>query len=410
MAGKKINLGNDVLDSVINEMSKDNIYGGLLNESTYALPSEHIDTGNYLLNAAYSGSLRKGFPNNRSICLAGDEGTGKTFIALNACANAQKKGYFIIWYDSEGSVESDMADNFGIDSSRFMHEPIATLEKFRIKISNLLEQLVDAKKKKQDMPKIMIVLDSLSMLASSKEIADALSGSDKADFTRAKTIRSIFRIITCDMTGLKIPMIFTNHLSANIGGYGAPFEIPGGKGLKYAASIISVYTKAKITEADKVQSGIILTSKMYKNRFAAPHTIKIHIKFQEGMNPYIGLHDFISWDDCGIERGSIISVKDFEKRTPAEQKKCRSFKNEDDKDVYMYPNPKAQGFICKHLGKSVKAAQLFTPEVFSEEVLDELDENVIKPMFEFGRVDDDISEITTILNDKSESTDPVSTQ
>jgi hypothetical protein len=73
---------------------------------------------------------------------------------------------------------------------------------------------MEAKEKGLSTPKIFIALDSLGMLATTKEIDDAISGNTAADMTRAKSIRSLFRIITSDLTGLGIPFIFTNHTYA----------------------------------------------------------------------------------------------------------------------------------------------------------------------------------------------------
>ena len=93
----------------------------------------------------------------------------------------------------------------------------------------------------------MICLDSMGMLASEKEVNDALEGNSTADFTRAKTIRAIFRIITSDMTGLGIPFVYTNHTYASIGPY-PTVNVSGGGGQVYSPSVMLNLTKAKLKD------------------------------------------------------------------------------------------------------------------------------------------------------------------
>ena len=393
-------------DDLFKEMKKINPFSESLETSDFALPSEFISSGNYILNATLTGSLRKGMPNNRSICLAGESGAGKTFVLLNLCKNAQDMGYHIIYYDTEGAVDRDMALKFGIDVTRFQHEPISDIDKFKTSITTVTKMMVQAKIDGAELPKIFIALDSLGMLATMKEIEDAMSGSDKADMTRAKKIRSLFRIITNDLTGCKIPFALTNHIGVNIGGYGDPVVMGGGEGLKYSASIISCYSKAKLKEDktnDKRQTGMVLTSKCWKNRFAQPHNVKVHIDFTKGMNPYIGLHEFMSWDNCGIERGNLFTMKQYEKFTSDQkaivEKNNYMFTHEGTEMVF-FPKATAQKYVVKHLGDAFKASELFVPEVW-EPVIDELDEKVIRPMFEFGHMDENFgNEVEAILNEE----------
>jgi hypothetical protein len=140
--------------------------------------------------------------------------TGKTFLLLNMVAQAQKMGYYVIYYDTEGAVDVDNIQNFGVDPERFDHQPVSDIAKFRTSITTLTKKMMEAKEKGFKTPKIFVALDSLGMLATTKEIDDAISGNTAADMTRAKSIRSLFRIITSDLTGLGIPFVFTNHTYA----------------------------------------------------------------------------------------------------------------------------------------------------------------------------------------------------
>jgi RecA/RadA recombinase len=363
------------------ELRKINPFGDVISKSEFSKITEWIDTGNYHLNAVFSGDLFGGLPNNRTICLAGDSGTGKTFLLLNMVAQAQKMGYYIVYYDTEGAVDVDNIQSFGVDPERFDHQPVSDLAKFRTSITTMTKKLMEAKEKGFTTPKIMICLDSLGMLATTKEIDDAISGNTAADMTRAKSIRSLFRIITSDLTGLSIPFVFTNHTYASTGMF-PTINLSGGGGLVYSASVILALSKAQIKDG-AVQTGIIVSVKTLKNRFGKPIPIKFHIRWDKGMNPYIGMEEYMSWENCGIQKGNIITPKDYEKLSEADKAKTSefSFKGE---TMYFSPRDTARNYIVKHLGCGIPASELFTEKVWTKEVLDIINEKCIKPKFSYG--------------------------
>lgn len=137
--------------------------------------------------------------------------TGKTIVMLNAAKNAQKMGYKIYWYDSENAVDKKLMEEFGIDVSNVWYEPCPTVEAFRHSITNLTNNLIEAQRNGMEIPKVMIFLDSIGNLGTIKENADAQSGSMKEDMTRAKRIKSLFRILMLNMAEVKIPFLYSNH-------------------------------------------------------------------------------------------------------------------------------------------------------------------------------------------------------
>jgi len=193
------------------EMSKISEYGDTLDKSSISSIDHYIPTGNFMLNACLTGSLFGGYPNNRAVALAGPTGTGKTYLILNAIKQAQKLGYSIVFYDSENAVDKSLVEKFGIDPKTFRYEPCNTVQEYRTSVTTLVDTLLDQKKKGVELPKIMIVLDSAGNLATQKEIDDARTGSDKSDMTRAKLLKSTFRILMTKLGICKIPLLFTNH-------------------------------------------------------------------------------------------------------------------------------------------------------------------------------------------------------
>jgi len=352
--------------------------GSILSENSFSEVDEWISTGNYLLNAQISGSLFGGIPNTRSLGVMGDPGTGKSFFCLNIAREAQKQGYDVVYCDTEGAIDKSSAANFGIDLNRVRYQPIQTVSQFQTFVSNLLD-LVKKAKASGENPKILLILDSLGMLSTDKELNDAMKGHNAADMgAKAKELRKLFRVITLDLTAAKIPLICTNHVYAG-GGYIPTKESSGGDGPVFAMSAVSFLSKAQLKDGAGTKTGIVVTSNLKKSRFTVPEVIKFHISFANGMNPYVGLQDYVTWDACGIERGKFEEIKNADGK----------------KEMVFKPNASSTRWGVKHLGKTVASTELFTPEVFTEDVLRQLDVNVIMPKFKLP----DLSDPTEILND-----------
>lgn len=185
-----------------------------------------IDTGSYSLNALVSGSIFGGFASNKITGIAGEKSTGKTFYAIQAMKghlDADSENEVLI-FDSESAITSDQLIDHGIDPARVGVEPVATVEEFRTKAMNVLakyhEMILPHLKKnkwKAPPPKLMIVLDSLGNLSTTKEVADISSGTDKRDMTKQQLLKGAFRVLTIECGKLNVPMIVTAHTYAAIG-------------------------------------------------------------------------------------------------------------------------------------------------------------------------------------------------
>jgi RecA/RadA recombinase len=343
-------------DDLNAELANMNPLGSVMEQSTFSDVTEWIDTGNYHLNACVSGSLFGGWPNNRACSIAGPSGTGKTYLILNSVREAIDMGYNVVFYDSEAAVDKDLMKKFGIDTSKVNYQPINTVQDFRTSVTTITGRMQEVKRAGGEVPKIMIILDSAGNLATAKEIDDARTGSDKSDMTRSKILKSIFRIIMTPMADLKIPFLFTNHtyqtqdfISRQVAG--------GGTGPEYAASIVLFLNKAQLKEGGE-KAGIIVTAKPNKNRFAKPNPIKFHLHYTQGMNKYVGLENYIDWEDIGITKGIIEKGQKIPKAT-------------------------ARNWICKHLDETVPNSEFFSEKVFTQEILEKIN-NKIHDMFNYN--------------------------
>ena len=381
--------------------------GSVIEHNTFSEVDEWIPTGNFLLNAQISGSLFGGVPNSRSLGLVGDPETGKTYMCLNIAREAQKMGYDIIYCETEGAVDRKNVARMGVDTMRLRYQPIRTVNDFKHFTVTVIDMISKARAAGEN-PKIMIFLDSLGMLNTKKELDDAMAGKEASDMgLKAKQLRALFRVITLDLTANKIPLIVTNHTTiGNIGSYTGPTkESAGGDGPIFSLSTALLMSKKfQVDETDKsVKTGIIIQTRPKKSRSTIPRTITVHVGFVGGMNPFVGLEEFASWEACGVGKGKIMTAKEFAK---AAEKNGEPFKYSYDEvntktgevvtkteDLVYVRNDNARWCI-KHLGKSLsKASMLFNKEIFTEDVLKQLDENVIQKMFKLPEHEQQVEEL-----------------
>jgi len=171
-------------------------------------PRDFIDSGNYLFNAMLSGDPYKGYPSGKIVTLAGVSSSGKTFLALEAIKNAQKLGYSAILYDTEfANNDKKVLIDRGVDVDKLLYVPIDTVENLKTSVINVLDEISDE-------DKVVIVIDSLGNLSTSKEMEVSASGVEKRDMTRAQQLKAFFRTCTLKV-GLKhVVMICINHVYA----------------------------------------------------------------------------------------------------------------------------------------------------------------------------------------------------
>jgi RecA/RadA recombinase len=361
---------------------------------------DYIPTGNYLLNAQISGSVFGGYPNTRSIGIAGDSGAGKTFLCLNAVRELQKKDYFVFYIDTEGAIDRSDYIKFGVDLEKLKYLRMGLISDVKFFINDFIETM-------RDNPglKAAIFVDSVGMLDTDKSKRDMDAGKNASDMgLRSKEMRSLFKSFTLELSNLKVPFIFTNHTYASMDQY-TPKGMSGGGGPEFSASIILMLSKGTLRDEAKTTTGIIVRSKTRKNRLAKPIDIEFHISFHKGMNQYVGLEQFVNWENCGVGRGNKLTEKEFSKLKSDEQSICSEFKV-DGETFYFLPKKLGKSYVIRHNGDLVPVKEFFTGRLFTHDVLMELDEKVIKPTFKFPETQDEIDLLeTSELNDLTDDED-----
>jgi RecA/RadA recombinase len=248
-----------------------------------------IDSGSLTLNAALSGSLFGGIQNNKAIVLAGDPATGKTFVALGiakAFLTMDKKAR-VFYFDTEAAITQAMLIERGIDPTHVSIVSPEDIQGFR----NTTSKLLDAYKKLADKDRfpILIILDSLSMLPSRKEVTNIVEGNEAKDMTKPGEIKGTFRVLRLKMSKLHVPMVITNHVYANIGGYGTSKVVAGGSGAVYASDTIVMLSKRQDKVGDE-RVGSIIHAKMLKSRLSRESMeVDTRILYTGGLDRYYGI-------------------------------------------------------------------------------------------------------------------------
>jgi len=288
---------NDFLKDIIkltgNEyasLAKDGVAGGDVDK--------FIDTGSYAFNALLSGSIYGGLAGNRITAIAGEAATGKTFFALGVVKSflEMDKDAGVIFFESENAISRDMIESRGVDSSRIVVMPVATVQEFRAQSIKIIDKYIEQPEDKRK--PMLFVLDSLGMLSTTKEMEDTAAGKETRDMTRAQIVKSTFRVLTLKLGQAKVPMIMTNHTYDVIGSMFPQKEMGGGAGLKYAASSIIYLGKRKEKIGTEVV-GNIIHCKTYKSRITKENAqIDVKLTYKEGLDRYYGLLELA--EEAGI--------------------------------------------------------------------------------------------------------------
>lgn len=94
------------------------------------------------------------------------------------------------------------------------------------------------------------------------------------------------------------------------------------------------------------------------------------------------MEPYLDWDNFGVMVGELLDEKSYGKLSESEKATCSEMADENGVVCYAHPKESSKKIVVRHLGKEIPKQELFTPEVFTEELLRKMDELVIKPNFE----------------------------
>jgi RecA/RadA recombinase len=281
--------------SLINRLIKNSTIKdtSLLTESKIYGKKDIITTSVPMVNVALSGSVDGGLTPGLTV-LAGPSKHFKSAFSL-LMASAYMKQYpdsVLIFYDSEFGTPQTYFESFGIDMQRVIHTPITDIEELKFDIMKQLNEIARNEK-------VVIVIDSVGNLASKKEVEDAANEKSVADMSRAKSLKSLFRMVTPHLTLKDIPLIVVNHTYKEIGLY--PKDIVGGgTGIYYSADTIWILGRQQDKDADGIQ-GYHFIINVEKSRYVKEKSkIPITVSFEGGIKRWSGMLDL------AIEGGYVV--------------------------------------------------------------------------------------------------------
>jgi RecA/RadA recombinase len=237
-----------------------------------------------MVNVALSGRLDGGLVPGL-LMLAGPSKHFKSAFALLMAAAYQKKydDAVILFYDSEFGTPQSYFESFGIDMDRVIHTPITDVEQLKF---DVMKQLSEIDKKDN----VFILIDSIGNLASKKEVEDAMNEKSVADMSRAKQMKSLFRMVTPHLNLKDIPMIAVNHTYKEIGMF--PKDIvSGGTGAYYSADAIWIIGRQQEKVGTEIE-GYHFVINIEKSRHVREKSkIPITVTFDGGIQKWSGLMD-----------------------------------------------------------------------------------------------------------------------
>jgi RecA/RadA recombinase len=256
----------------------------ILAKSKFFTNKDMIPTAVPIINVALSGKLDGGLTPGLTMWAGPSKHFKTAFSLLMAKSYLDKyKDAALLFYDSEFGTPQSYFDSFGIDTNRVLHTPLTDIEQLKF---DIMAQLADLDRG----DKLIIVIDSIGNLASKKEVDDALEGKSVADMSRAKQVKSLFRMVTPHLNIKDIPMIVVNHTYKEIGLY--PKDIVGGgTGSYYSADNIFIIGRQQEKEGTEV-IGYNFIINVEKSRYVKEKSkIPVSVSFDGGISKWSGLLD-----------------------------------------------------------------------------------------------------------------------
>jgi len=256
----------------------------ILSKSKFFTQKDMIPTAVPAVNIALSGKLDGGLTPGLTMWAGPSKHFKTAFSLLMAKSYLDKyEDAALLFYDSEFGTPQSYFDSLGIDTERVLHTPITDIEQLKFDIMNQLTNLERGEH-------VIIVVDSIGNLASKKEVEDALDQKSVADMSRAKQVKSLFRMITPHLTMKDIPMIVVNHTYKEIGMF--PKDIVGGgTGSYYSADNIFILGRQQEKDGSEI-TGYNFIINVEKSRYVKEKSkIPVNVSFDGGINKWSGLLD-----------------------------------------------------------------------------------------------------------------------
>jgi RecA/RadA recombinase len=259
-------------------------FTSVLSDSVVFNKKDMIPTSVPAINLALSGRVDGGLTAGL-LTLAGPSKHFKSAFALLMARSFLKKypNGIILFYDSEFGTPKSYFASFDIPEDSVIHSPITDIEQLK---NDIVTQLSGLKREDE----ILIIIDSVGNLASKKEVEDALAGKSVADMTRARALKSLFRMVTPHLTLKNIPLVVVNHTYKTLEMYSKDV-VSGGTGVMYSSDNVWIIGRQQDKD-DKTKKldGYHFIVNIEKSRYVEEKSkIPISVSFAGGINRWSGM-------------------------------------------------------------------------------------------------------------------------
>ena len=255
-----------------------------LTKSSLFTEKDVIPTAVPMVNVALSGRLDGGLTPGLTV-LAGPSKHFKTAFGLLMMKAYMDKypDAICLFYDSEFGTPEHYFSSLKIDTDRVMHIPIKNVEELKFDLVKQLEEIAVE-------DKVYVMIDSIGNLASKKEVDDARDEKSVADMTRAKQLKSLFRMVTPYLAMNDVPLVAVNHTYQTQEMF-SKAVVSGGTGVYYSADNIWIIGRQQEKKGTEIE-GYNFIINVEKSRFVKEKSkIPISVTWEGGIKKWSGLLD-----------------------------------------------------------------------------------------------------------------------
>lgn len=270
---------------------KDRLIKASTNKNTKSLDKSHLfndksvsRTKIPMLNIALSGEISGGLQSGMTV-LAGPSKHFKSNMGLTL-VSAYMNNYpeaVCLFYDSEFGITPAYLKSMGVDPERVVHTPIMSVEELKLDMINQLHAIERGEK-------VIVFIDSIGNTASKKELDDALAEKSVGDMTRAKQLKSLFRMATPYFTTKDIPCVAINHTIETMEMY-SKTVMTGGTGIMYSADTVFIIGRRQIKDGTDLEGYQFVLNTEKSRTVKEKSKFFIDVTFKGGIDPFSGLLD-----------------------------------------------------------------------------------------------------------------------
>tara|TARA_R110002096_G_scaffold257322_1_gene450636 strand:+ start:2863 stop:3987 length:1125 start_codon:yes stop_codon:yes gene_type:complete len=230
---------------------------------------EWIPTGSRWLDSIICRGHKAGIPVGKITEIAGLSGAGKSFLAVQIAANAQRMGLFVVYFDAESAIDPSFLEAAGCDLTNLLYVQAVSVEKVLETIEELMDSYEDQR--------FLFVWDSIAATSSEKEIESDYNPQSTMS-VKPRIFGKAFPKLTIPLADRQCTLLLINQLKTNINPRNpmaalvTPYIAPGGKAIEYFSSLRIWLTKRKskasyLTDESGLRIGTQVKCKLEKSRF-----------------------------------------------------------------------------------------------------------------------------------------------